>query len=247
MAFYFNSLGLGELSQDRGKIINLFSKVKKEVGQDFDYKTYFFDDGLELVARIIKDGKDSDFVGVDSHLVNSNKVIVKPLSSLGDTVELPAVLFTTLDEKTVFVANLMRAGLVEGKMEVDSQVSLQLCAFPSSLEVYENRKAYEKVSKGNILKDKSVLPYFYIRSFEEGLSDEEKKLYQDNILFNIIAARVLETKQYNFGSDPCFVSTLDTTLGKIDILYSNNILEKPLSKNSYVVGAFYLSAEFTIL
>ena len=246
MAFFLDSLGLSELSHNQNDIIDLFAKTDKITGEDYDYKTYFFKDGLELVARINKDGEEGDFVGVDSHLINSNKFVAKPVISLGQTIELPAVLFSSLDDKTAFIANLLHAGLVKGEMNTESQVSLQLCAFPSSLEVYESRAVYEESVKDALLKDKSVLPYFYIRSLEEGIGEEDKKRYQENILFNLIAAKVIETKEYSFGKNPCFVSTIDTVLGNLDIIYSKNILQKPLSKNSYVVGAFYLSAEFSL-
>lgn len=246
MAFFLDSLGLSELSQNQNDIVDLFSKVEKFSGEDYDYKTYVYDDGLELVARINKDSKDYDFVGVDSHLINSNKWICKPVLSLGQTTEIPAILFSSIDDKTAFIANLLHAGLVKGEMNPESNVSLQLCAFPSSLEVYESRKAYEAVVKEAIIKDKSVLPYFYIRSLEENLEEEEKNRYQDNILFNLIAAKVIETKEYKFGKNPCFVSTIETVLGKLDIIYSKNIMSKPITANSYIVGAFYLSAEFSL-
>lgn len=246
MAFFLDSLGLSELSKNQNDIIDLFSDVDKVKGEDYDYKTYLYDEGLELVARINKDSKDHDFVGVDSHFINSNKYSCKPVVSLGATSEIPAVLFSSLDEKTAFLANLIHAGLVKGEMNVDSVVNLQLCAYPSSLEVYENRESYEKAVSEALLKDKSVLPYYYIRSLEKDLNEEEKKRFQDNILFNLIAAKVIETKEYNFGKNPCFISTIDTDLGNLDIIYSKNIISNPLTKGSYVVGAFYLSAEFSL-
>jgi len=246
MAFFLDSLGLSELAKNQNDIINLFTDVEKVVGDDYDYKTYKYDDGLELVARINKDSKDYDFVGVDSHFENSNSLICKPILSLGQTSEIPAVLFSSLDDKNAFLVNLMHAGLVKGEMNVDTKVSLQLCAYPSSIEVYENRESYEKVVQDAILKDKSVLPYYYIKSLEQNLSEEDKKRYQDNLLFNLIAAKVIATKEYNFGSNPCYISTLDTDLGNLDILYSKNIINTPLNVDSYVVGAFYLSAEFSL-
>jgi hypothetical protein len=246
MAFFLDSLGLSELSQNQNEIVDLFSNIEKISGEDYDYKTYLYNEGLELVARINKDSKDYDFVGVDSHLINSDKWVGKPVLSLGQTTELPAILFSSIDDKTALVVNLLHAGLVQGEMNTETTVALQLCAFPSSLEVYENRSAYEKVVKDARLKDKSVLPYFYIRSLEEDLKEEEKKRYQDNILFNLIAGEVIKTKEYKFGAKPCFVSTIDTVIGNLDIIYSQNIVSKPISEKSYIVGAFYLSAEFSL-
>jgi hypothetical protein len=246
MAFFLDSLGLSELAHNQNTIIDLFKDTNKISGEDYDYKTFFYDGGLELVARIKKDSEEYDFVGVDSHLINSNKVIAKPVLSLGQTMELPAILFSSLDDKTAFIANLLHAGLVKGEMNTDTKVSLQMCAFPSSLEVYESRASYEEAVSDALLKDKSVLPYFYIRSLEENLSEEEKKRYQENLLFNLIAAEVIDTREYKFGNNPCFVSTIDTVIGQLDIIYSKNILQKPLSKHSYVVGAFYLSSEFSL-
>ncbi len=247
MAFFLDSLGLSELSQNQNDIINLFSNIEKISGEDYDYKTYVYNEGLELVARINKDSKDYDFVGVDSHLINSTKWLSKPVISLGQTSEIPAILFSSIDEKTAFIANLLHAGLVRGEMNTESKISLQICAFPSSLEVYESREDYEKVVNDALLKDKSILPYFYIRSLEENLSQEEKKRYQENLLFNLIAARVIKTNEYNFGNNPCFVSTIDTVMGNLDIIYSKNIIKEPLSVDSYIVGAFYLSAEFSLI
>lgn len=246
MAFFLDSLGLSELAKNQNDIIDLFTNVEKVVGDDYDYKTYKYDDGLELVARINKDSKDYDFVGVDSHFVNSNSFQCKPIMSLGQTLEIPAVLFSSLDDKTAILVNLMHAGLVKGEMNVDSIVKLQLCAYPSSLEVYEDRASYENVVKDAILKDKSVLPYYYIKSLEKELTEDERKRYSDNLLFNLIAAKVIETKEYNFGKNPCYISTLDTDLGKLDIIYSKNIINNPLNVNSYVVGSFYLSAEISL-
>ncbi len=246
MAFFLDSLGLSELSRNQNEIIDLFTNLEKQHGEDYNYKTYKYDDGLELVARIKKDGEDYDFVGVDSHFINSNKYVCKPVLSLGQTTELPAVLFASLDDSSAFIANLLHAGLVKGEMNEKSKVSLQLCAYPSSLEVYEDRKAYEDTVKEAILKDKSVLPYYYIKSLEKDLSQEEIDRYQNNLLFNLIAAKVITTKEYKFGANPCYVSTIDTILGDLDIIYSKNILNKPLTENSYIVGAFYLSAEFSL-
>ncbi|MGD1822764.1 MAG: hypothetical protein ACPKM0_08390 [Pleomorphochaeta sp.] len=246
MAFFLDSLGLSELSKNQNDIIELFNNVNKISGEDYDYKTYTYDEGLELVARINRDSKDYDFVGVDSHFINSNKYICKPVISLGQTAEIPAVLFSSLDEKTAFLVNLVHAGLVKGEMNENSIVSLQLCAYPSSLEVYENRESYESAVNDAVLRDKSVLPYYYIKSLEKDLTEEEKNRFLDNILFNLIAAKVIETKEYKFGENPCFISTLDTDLGNLDIIYSKNIISNPLTKDAYVVGAFYLSAEFSL-
>lgn len=246
MAFFLDSLGLSELSKNQNDIINLFNNIEKQSGEDYDYKTYKYDQGLELVARINRDSKDYDFVGVDSHFINDNLYKCKPIVSLGQTSEIPAVLFSSLDEKCAFLANLMHAGLVKGEMNENSVVNLQLCAYPSSLEVYEDRESYEKSVKDATLKDKSILPYYYIRALEKDLSEDEKNRFLDNILFNLIAAKVIDTKEYKFGNNPCYISTLDTVIGNLDIIYSKNIISNPLNINSYVVGAFYLSAEFSL-
>lgn len=247
MALFLDSLGLSSLSKNQAEVLNIFSDIERVEGEDYSYKTVSYDSGLNLVARINKEGKDLDIVGVDSHIVNSCSWSAKPVMSLGQTSEIPAVLFSSLDDKKAFIVNLIQAGLVKGSLSEDKAVNLQVCGFPSQMAVYNNRADYEQKSEKPHMSDKTLFPYSFFNLQSDDITEEQRQHYLDTILFNIFSGNVISTKEVKHSekAEKCFYSTIDTALGYLDIVYSTNIVEKPLVEGNYVVGNVYLSAKLS--
>lgn len=243
MALFLDSLGLSKVRENQAELLNIFTDVKRESGQDYDYKKVEYKNGLSLIARIAKEGKDIDIIGVDSHISNLSEWKAKPVMSLGQTAELPAVVFSSLDGKNAFIANIIEAGLSNVVLKEDESVNLQVCGFPAQLAVYNNRKDYEAKEEVPYMNDKMLFPYYFFNLQSDDIEEEQRKTYSENILFNIYCGEVLETEkvQYIDDSEYCFYSKVKTKLGNLQLVYSSNIVKAPLKKGNYVVGSVYLS------
>ena len=245
MALFLDSLGLSKVKENQAEIINLFGDVTKSEGQDYDYKKVDYKKGLSLVARLAKEGDDLSIVGVDSHVSNSNIWQAKPVMSLGQTSELPAVVFSSLDEKNAFIVNIIEAGLSNAILKEEQSVKLQVCGFPSQMAVYNDRADYEAKTEPPQMSDKMLFPYYFYNLQSEDISEEQQKIYSENILFNIYSGEVLETEEVKYldSSENCYYSTVKTNLGNLQLVYSSNVVKLPLEKGNYIVGSVYLSAK----
>lgn len=245
MALFLDSLGLSKISENQAEILNLFADVKSVEGADYNYKTIDYNDGLKLVARIVKEGKDTDIIGVDSHIVNTCKWETTPVMTLGSTSEIPAVVFSSTDNKKAFIVNLVEAGLSENVLKENENIELQVCGFPTNLAIYENRKDYENKAEGPYIKDQMLFPYYFYNLQSEDLTEEQKKKYSENVLFNIYCGEVLSTKKVKFSNSDnyCYKSMVNTIMGPLELIYSSNIVKKPIKKGNYIVGSVYLSAK----
>lgn len=247
MALFLDSLGLSKISENQAEILNLFVDVQSVEGADYNYKTISYNDGLKLVARVLKEGKDTDIVGVDSHVINECKWEVAPVMTLGTTSEIPAVVFSSLDNKKAFIANLVEAGLSKHVLKENENVELQVCGFPTNLAIYKDRKDYESKVEGPYIKDQMLFPYYFYNLQSEDLTEEQKKTYSENVLFNIYCGKVLSTKKVKFSNSDeyCFKSMVETIMGPLELVYSSNIVKKPIEVGNYIVGSIYLSGKLT--
>lgn len=245
MALFLDSLGLSKVKDNQAEVLNLFEGVKRVSGQDYDYKKVEYNNGLSLIARIAKEGKDIDIIGVDSHISNSSVWNVKPVMSLGQTTELPAVVFSSLDDKNAFIANIVEAGLSNAILKENESVKLQVCGFPAQMAVYDDRLDYESKTEEPYMSDKMLFPYYFFNLQSDDIDEEQKKIYSENILFNIYCGEVVETEKvkYSDSSNYCYYSKIKTRLGLLDLVYSSNILPKSLKKGNYVVGSVYISSK----
>lgn len=245
MALFLDSLGLSKISENQAEILNLFASVKSVEGADYNYKTISYNDGLKLVARIAKGGKDTDIIGIDSHIINKCKWKATPVMSLGRTSEIPAVVFSSVDDDKAFIVNLVEAGLSKQVLKQKENVELQVCGFPTNLAIYENRLDYENKAKGPFIKDQMLFPYYFYNLQSEDLTDEQKKKYSENVLFNIYCGEVLDTKKVKFSNSEnyCYKSMVNTIIGPLELIYSSNIAKTPIKKGNYIVGSIYLSAK----
>jgi hypothetical protein len=247
MALFLDSLGLSKISENQAEILNLFADVQSVEGADYNYKTIGYNDGLKLVARVIKDGKDTDIIGVDSHIGNNCKWEVTPVMTLGTTTEIPAVVFSSTDSKKAFIVNLIEAGLSKKVLKENEKASLQVCGFPTNLAIYENRKDYESKVEGPFIKDQMLFPYYFYNLQSEDLTEEQKKTYSENVLFNIYCGEVISTRKVKFSKseDYCYKSMVNTIMGPLELIYSSNIVKTPIKKGNYIVGSVYLSGKLS--
>ncbi|MBK5200463.1 MAG: hypothetical protein JJE21_02910 [Spirochaetaceae bacterium] len=245
MALFLDSLGLSKVKDNQAEVLNLFTDVKRESGQDYDYKKVEYKNGLSLIARIAKEGTDLDIIGVDSHISNSSVWKAKPVMSLGQTAELPAVVFSSLDGKSAFIVNVIEAGLSNAVLKENESIKLQVCGFPAQMAVYNDREDYEDKTEAPYMTDKMLFPYYFFNLQSGDIDEEQRKLYSENILFNIYSGEVLETEkvQYLDNSEYCYYSKVKTELGNLQLIYSSNIVASPVKKGNYVVGSVYISAK----
>jgi len=245
MALFLDSLGLSKISQNQAEILNLFAGVQAQEGNDYNYKIVDYNDGLRMVARIVKGGKDTDVIGVDSHILNKCEWKANPVMSLGSTEEIPAIVFSSTDDKKAFIVNLIEAGLSNAVLKENDEVKLQVCGFPTNLSIYESRKDYEEKNEGPYIKDQMLFPYYFYNLQAEDLTEEQKKLYSENVLFNIYCGEVINTTKVKFSNSDeyCYKSFVNTIMGPLELIYAENIVSQPIKKGNYIVGAVYLSGK----
>ena len=253
MAVYLANAGLEMLmkgdSLDEALLMQWFNESQRIPAVQGAYYSKLMASGLEFVFRTIKQGGDLQIAGLDMHMSGRCIWQAKPLSrvGIGETL-LVTLLMTNQDESVAFIADLIHAATLE-RIDEDSSLSLQVCAFPQSMDVYDNRLSYEKANSETVhLDDKKLLPFNYIMARDESLSQQARDQYAKGEKLMVLAAPVLEVvnREHGFQNTSCMVATVATEMGHLDLVYAEKQLRKPLQKGSYIVASCVVSADVIV-
>lgn len=253
MAVYLANTGLEILmkddSLDESVLMQWFKESQRIPAVQGSYYSKLLKSGLEIVFRTVKQGEDLQIAGLDMHMSGRCIWQAKPLSrvGVGETL-LVTLLMTNPDETSAFIADLIHAATLE-KIDEDSSLSLQVCAFPQSMDVYDDRPSYEKANPEIAhLDDKKLLPFNYIMARDESLSQQKRDGYAKGEKLMVLAAPVLqvESRDHGFLDTSCMVATVATEMGHLDLVFSEKQLSKPLVKGSYVVASCVISADVIV-
>lgn len=251
MAIFLANTGLDILVQgdslDEEQLLAWFKEATVTPAlQGGAYHDKVFDSGLSLVFRSIRKGDDLQIAGMDMHMKGSSVWMAKPLSLVGKGEPLAIALFmTNPDENCSFIVELIHAATLE-KIDEDSSLSLQVCAFPQFMDVYDSREAYEIAIEENArLDDKKLLPFHYIMARDESLSQESRDRYAEQEKMMLFAAPVLDVqkREHGYKGASCMVATVATAMGPLDLVYAPDQLVSNLEKGSYVVCNALISAD----
>ena len=251
MALFLTNTGLSCLIEgkelDSKQMLSLFQQSKKyEVESSGCYYSYVFDSGLELVFRVSEVQKEQEILGVDVHMSGRCIWKAKPVNFIGEPQFLAlSMLMTNPDESVVFATDVVRAAL-SLKFDNTNELSMQVCAFPNALDVYESREAFEAmVSEGNRLLDRQILPYNYIMAQQKNVEARRKEFFKRNEKLSFFCGPVLavEERDNGYRSTHCSVATIATQMGHLDVVYSPTQLDRPLEKGCYAVCSALISAD----
>ncbi|MDY0288152.1 MAG: hypothetical protein RBR15_04930 [Sphaerochaeta sp.] len=250
MGLYLANTGLESLvkgdSLDEEQLLTWFKEAKRIPAVAGAYYSKLFDSGLELVFRTVQQGDDIQIAGIDMHMSGRCLWRAKPLSKVGVGEPLSiSLLMTNADETSAFIADLIHAATLE-RIDEDSSLSLQVCAFPQSMDVYDSRLSYEEATeKVSPLDDRKLLPFNYIMARDESLSQESRDTYAQSEKMMVFAAPVLqvERREHGYKGTSCMVATVATEMGHLDLVFAEHQLSTVLQKGSYVVCSALISAD----
>ena len=250
MAIYLANTGLDLLikgeSLDEEQLLIWFREAKRIPAVQGAYYSKLFDSGLELVFRSVKQGDDLDIAGIDMHMSGGCLWMAKPLARVGVGEPLAvSLLMTNGDETSAFIAELIHAATLE-RIDEDSSLSLQVCAFPQSMDVYDSRASYEEATeKLSRLDDRKLLPFNYIMARDESLPQRERDKYAEQEKVMVFAAPVLQVqkREHGYKGTSCMVATVATEMGHLDLVFAAHQLPSALKKGSYVVCSCIISAD----
>ena len=250
MAIFLANTGLELLikgdSLDEEQLLSWFREAKRIPAVQGAYYSKLFDSGLELVFRSIKQGEDLQIAGIDMHMSGGCLWMAKPLSRVGVGEPLAvSLLLTNADESSAFIADIIHAATLE-RIDEDSSLSLQVCAFPQSMDVYDSRASYEEATeKVSRLDDRKLLPFNYIMARDESLKQESRDTYAEQEKLMVFAAPVLEVekREHGYKGTSCMVATIGTEMGHLDLVFAEHQLATVLLKGSYVVCSALISAD----
>lgn len=250
MGLYLANTGLESLikgdSLDEQQLLTWFREAKRIPAVQGAYYSKLFDSGLELIFRSVKQGDDLEIAGIDMHMSGSCLWRAKPLSRVGVGEPLAiTLLMTNSDETSAFITDLVHAATLE-RIDEDSSLSLQVCAFPQSMDVYDSRASYEEATeKVSRLDDRKLLPFNYIMARDESLSQESRDTYAEHEKLMVFAAPVLEVqkREHGYKGTSCMVATVATQMGHLDLVFAEHQLSTVLQKGSYVVCSAIISGD----
>jgi hypothetical protein len=250
MALYLEHTGTeflaneGKLDQDR--LLRWFRESRKIPAAQGAYYSKLLDSGLEIIFRTVKTGDDLQIVGVDMHMSGRCVWKARPLSTVGIGEPLAvSLLLTDVGERCAFVADLVHAATL-GQIDGESDLSLQVCAFPSAMDVYDGRTAYEQAMEGQqTLEDGKLLPFNYIMARDENVGKEARDRYASEERQMMLCGKVLavDTRGHGVEDASCQVATVKTEMGHLDLVYTSTQLGRDLEPGSYVVASCRISAD----
>ena len=210
------------------------------------YYTYLFDSGLELVFRVVENEGNREVMGMDTHMGGRCVWMGKPVVTVGQMECLGMqLLLSDPGESCAYTMGFVRPALL-GKVDTQSHLETQVCAFPTGMDVYDDREAYEAmVGEENRLLDRQVLPYHYILAREEGISGKNKEYSQKHEMIDFLCGPVLsvEERENGFRGTSLRVATVATQMGHVDLVYGLGQGVRPLEKGCYLVASAYLSGD----
>ncbi len=250
MGIYLANTGLELLikgtSLDEEQLLTWFREAKRIPAVQGAYYSKLFDSGLELVYRSVKQDDDLQIAGIDMHMSGSCLWMAKPLSRVGEGEALAvSLLMTNSDETSAFIADLIHAATLK-RIDEDSSLSLQVCAFPQSMDVYDSRASYEEATeKISRLDDRKLLPFNYLMARDESLDQKSRDKYAEHEKLMVFAAPVLmvERREHGYKGTSCMVATVATEMGSLDLVFARDQLSTVLKKGSYVVCSCIISAD----
>jgi len=250
MAVYLENTGTEFLAKDgsldQESLLQWFKESKRIEAVQGAYYSKLLDSGLEIVYRTVRQGDDIQIAGVDMHMSGRCVWNAKPLSTVGiGEPLLVSLLMTNADETCAFVADLIHAATID-TIEEDTTLSLQVCAFPQAMDVYDSRQAYEKAAAGTALLDEGkLLPFNYIMARDESLGQKQRDQYEAQEKLMLVCGPVLavEKREHGERGTSCLVATIRTEMGHLDLVFSAKQLIRDLQKGSYVVASCIISAD----
>jgi len=253
MAVYLANTGLEVLMKDGGldqkQLLKWYGQSKRIPAMHGSYHTLLLDSGLELIFRAVPQGEDVQIVGLDMHMSGKCVWTARPLARVGIGEPLfITLLLTNSSETSAFIADIVHAATIE-QMEENQKLSMQVCAFPQALDVYDSRSSYEAaVEESGRLEDKKLLPFNYIMAREEHISEKQKEQYSKHEKMMLFCGPVLSVakREHGFENASCMVATIATEMGHLDLVYAQSQLSSDLTKGSYVVGSCIISADIIV-
>ncbi|MDT4762028.1 hypothetical protein [Sphaerochaeta sp. PS] len=250
MPIYLANTGLEVLikgpSLDEEQLLTWLREAKRIPAQQGAYYSKLFDSGLELVFRSVKQDSDLEIAGLDMHMSGRCLWQAKPLAKVGiGEPLLVSLLMTNADESSAFIIDLIHAATLE-RIDEDSSLSLQVCAFPQSMDIYDSRASYESAVEGPArLDDRKLLPFNYIMARDESLEQASRDRYAEHEKVMVLAAPVLkvEKREHGFKGTSCTVATVATEMGHLDLVFSESQLSRVLEKGHYVVCSCIISGD----
>jgi hypothetical protein len=250
MAVYLENTGTEFLAKegvlDQELLLQWFKESKPIKAVQGSYYSKLLESGLEIVFRTVAQGDDLQIAGIDMHMSGRCVWQAKPLSTIGlGEPLLVSLLMTNANETCAFIADLIHAATIE-KIDEDSILELQVCAFPRALDVYDSRNAYEKATVNSaVLDEGKLLPFNYIMARDESLDQNQRDQYEAQEKLMLICGPVLavEKREHGVQDSSCLVATIKTEMGHLDLVFSSKQLERDLQKGSYVVASCILSAD----
>ncbi|WP_320127403.1 hypothetical protein [uncultured Sphaerochaeta sp.] len=253
MAVYVENSGMGFLvkegSLDQDRLLQWFKESTRIAAVQGAYYSKLFDSGLEILFRTVNQGDDLQIVGVDMHMSGRCIWQAKPLATVGlGEPLLVSLLMTNPDETCAFIADIVHAATIE-KIDEDTILSLQVCAFPQAMDVYDSRQAYEQATPGpSLLEDRKLLPFNYIMARDEKLEEKKREGYEVQEKLMLACGPVLSVDKRSHGTEDtsCLVATISTEMGHLDLVFSPSQLGKELKKGAYVVASCIISADVMV-
>jgi hypothetical protein len=250
MALYLANTGLEVLLKDgaldQKKLMHWFGEAVKIPVPNGAYYTKVLDSGLTLIYRTVSKEQDLEIAGLDMHMSGRCLWSAKPLAKVGQGEALSVtLLLTNPSEKSAFIATLVHAATLE-QIDEDTLLTLQVCAFPQAMDVFDSRQAYENATdQQGRLEDKKLLPFNYIMARDESLSEEQRSHYAKQEMMMLLCGPVLGVaeRSHGFADAKCMVATISTEMGHLDIVFASSQLKEPLKKGSYVVANCMISAD----
>lgn len=254
MAEFAEKLGLGFLFQDEEMVQRVVGHVVQNGSAVTGYYgSLYFDETFgdaEIVARVIrrKDGK-LELSDIDTHSVGR---CVWKVRSLGmnidrkdaDILEKRCVVCDADNGNGMAVINILRADVLPCFAEGE-EMKLQVVAFPSEIEYFEDEEAYEKSvepdknGKKWLLDEGSVLPTGLLHNRNpEGKYFEKDETLDDLMLVRGTVKRLYHGKckigeeEWN-GYIRCVI---DTKFGELEIVHTMEDVPKE-ERNNLFVGA----------
>ncbi|MCI2127821.1 MAG: hypothetical protein LKK25_00260 [Sphaerochaeta sp.] len=250
MALFLTNTGLSTLkygdSLDEATLLALMEQGKRNATANGEvYYTRLLDSGLELVFRVSEREGGVDVYGLDTHMAGRCVWTAQPVVTVGKPEYLGMdLLLTDPSQHCAFVMGIVRSALL-APIDDHSILDIQVCAFPTGMDVYDSREAFEAmVPEENRPLDRQILPYHYLLAREESVPKKVREASKKQEMINLFCGPVLATQKRDngFQGTSLFVSTVATEMGHIDVVYDGTQVEPP-EPGSYLVASAYFSGD----
>ena len=242
----------GQLDSD--VMIELYKESKWRHAHGAMYMVNELENNLQFIFRAIKEGEEIKILGTDTHYNGDCVWNTIPFfnASKEDADVLSAVVaLTNQAQDAVCVAHMMNAAVLP-EIEQGTSIEMQVAAFPLVIESYSSREDFEKSysaeSKDSpwpvLITDKKILPLNFMLANDPEIP-EEQRIKDASVDVVLIASPVLGVKRIDGMKEGTSfnVATIQCEFGHLDLIYSDKMVEKPITKGSYLVCSAIISAD----